>query len=158
VFLADDAPIVALVSGSNRLDTDRLGAALGRSISRADAATVRAATGFAIGGVAPVGHATPLRTFVEQSLAEYSEIWAAAGHPHTDQLHVTERYTRDSYETIRYEVTMEDPIVFTKPWQHVEIFRLRPNERLREYECIENNEDMVRFEKLLETDPALKKP
>ena len=61
VFLADDAPILALVSGSNRLDTDRLGAALGRTIARADAATVRAATGFAIGGVPPLGHATRAR-------------------------------------------------------------------------------------------------
>ena len=75
-----------------------------------------------------------------------------------DQLHVTERYTRDSYDTIRYEVTMEDPEVFTKPWHQVETFRLRPNERLREYECIENNEDLLRFEKLLETDPTLRKP
>ena len=47
---------------------------------------------------------------------------------------------------------MEDPEVFTKPWQQQETFRLRPNERIREYECIENNEDIVRWEKLLETE------
>jgi prolyl-tRNA editing enzyme YbaK/EbsC (Cys-tRNA(Pro) deacylase) len=82
VFLADDAPIVALVSGSNRLDTDRLGAALGRTIARADAATVRAATGFAIGGVPPLGHVTPIDVVVDRDLLQYDEVWAAAGTPH----------------------------------------------------------------------------
>ena len=69
---------------------------------------------------------------------------------------MVERYTRDSADTIRYDVTMEDPEVFTKPWHEHEIFRLRPGERLREYECIENNEDLLRFEKLLQTDPTLR--
>jgi hypothetical protein len=45
---------------------------------------------------------------------------------------------------------MEDPEVFTKPWTLYETLRLRPNERIREYECIESNEDILRFEKLLE--------
>ena len=79
------------------------------------------------------------------------------GKPTTEKLHVTERYTRDSADTIVYDVTIEDPVVFTKPWLQQEIFRLRPNERLREYECIENNEDLLRFEKLLQTDPLYKK-
>lgn len=82
VFLADGAPILALVSGSNRLDTDRLGAALGRAISRADAATVRAVTGFAIGGVPPLGHATPLDVVIDHDLLQYDVVWAAAGTPH----------------------------------------------------------------------------
>jgi prolyl-tRNA editing enzyme YbaK/EbsC (Cys-tRNA(Pro) deacylase) len=82
VFLADDAPILALVSGTNRLDTDRLGAALGRSIARADAATVRAATGFAIGGVPPLGHSTPLDVMIDRDLLQYDVVWAAAGTPH----------------------------------------------------------------------------
>jgi len=82
VFLADGAPIVALVSGSNRLDTDRLGAALGRTISRADAATVRAATGFAIGGVPPLGHAAALDVVIDRDLLQYDVVWAAAGTPH----------------------------------------------------------------------------
>jgi hypothetical protein len=83
---------------------------------------------------------------------------AGVGTIHSEKLHVVERYTRDSYDTVRYEVTMEDPEVFTKPWRQQEAFRLRPGERLREYECIENNEDLVRFEKLLQTDPALRHP
>src|SRR4051812_49140526 len=82
VFLADDVPILALVSGSNRLDTERLGAALGRSIARADAATVRSATGFAIGGVPPLGHAAPLDVVVDRDLLQFDQVWAAAGTPH----------------------------------------------------------------------------
>jgi hypothetical protein len=81
---------------------------------------------------------------------------AGVGTIHSEQLRVTERYTRDTLDTIRYEVTMEDPVVFTKPWHMEESFRLRPNERIREYECIENNEDIVRFEKLLKEDPIYK--
>jgi hypothetical protein len=81
---------------------------------------------------------------------------AGVGTIHSDKLHVVERYTRDSADTIRYDVTVEDPGVLTKAWHEHEIFRLRPNERLREYECIENNEDLLRFEKLLQTDPALR--
>jgi hypothetical protein len=69
---------------------------------------------------------------------------------HTEDLRVVERYTRDSHETIRYEATIEDPAVLTRPWQVRETFRLRPNERLREYECIESNEDLLRFQRLLE--------
>jgi hypothetical protein len=70
---------------------------------------------------------------------------------HSEKLRVTERYTRDTFDTIRYEVKMEDPEVFTKPWHIEETLRLRPNERLREYECIENNNDTLqRFEKLLQ--------
>jgi hypothetical protein len=73
------------------------------------------------------------------------------GTVHTEQMRVTERYTRDTFETIRYEVTIEDPAVLTKPWHIQDTMRLRPNERLREYECIESNEDLTRFEELLQT-------
>jgi len=72
------------------------------------------------------------------------------GSIHTEDLRVTERYTRDSYDTIRYEATMEDPAVLTKPWTIRETFRLRPGERIREYECIESNEDLTRFQELLQ--------
>jgi len=81
------------------------------------------------------------------------------GTVHSEKLRVTERYTRDSYNTIRYQVTMDDPEVFTKPWNTEEIFRLRPGERIREYECIENNEDLLRIEKLLQgNESVFKRP
>jgi hypothetical protein len=73
------------------------------------------------------------------------------GTVHSEQLRVTERYTRDTFETIRYEVTIEDPETLTKPWHMQDTMRLRPEERLREYECIESNEDIGRFEELLKT-------
>ena len=83
---------------------------------------------------------------------------AGVGSIHSEKLRVTERYTRDTYDTVVYDVTMEDPEVFTKPWKQQAIFRLRPGERIREYECIENNEDIQRWEKLLKNDPALQAP
>jgi prolyl-tRNA editing enzyme YbaK/EbsC (Cys-tRNA(Pro) deacylase) len=70
-------------SGARRVDTARLAQVVGEPIGKADAAFVRERTGFAIGGVAPVGHATPIAAYVETSLAGHPEIWAAAGHPHT---------------------------------------------------------------------------
>jgi len=79
------------------------------------------------------------------------------GTVHSDQLRVTERYTRDTFDTIRYEVTLEDREVFTKPWHVYETFRLRPNERIREYECIQSNEDLQRFERMLK-DASLEEP
>ncbi len=78
-----DAPLLAMTSGALRVDTARLAALAGEPVGKADADFVRAASGFAIGGVAPVGHTTPMRTLVDESLAAYAEIWAAAGHPHT---------------------------------------------------------------------------
>jgi hypothetical protein len=97
-------------------------------------------------------------TLVVDVIGFNEKTWlAGVGTIHSDKLHVTERYTRDTHDTILYDVTVEDPEVLTKPWHEHEIFRLRPNERLREYECIENNEDLQRFEHLLEIDPALKK-
>ena len=76
---------------------------------------------------------------------------------HTEALHVTERYTRVDYNTIRYDVTMEDPNVFTKPWNTHSTIMLRPGTRLREYECSENNADMERYEKLLKDDSVFRR-
>lgn len=82
VFVADGAPVVALVAGSNRLDTGRLAATLGAEhVRRADADEARAATGYAIGGVPPFGHATALRVLVDRDLTAFEVIHAAAGLP-----------------------------------------------------------------------------
>lgn len=79
---ASDGAVLVMSSGAKRVDTARLAAVLGEPVGKADAEFVRRTTGFAIGGVPPVGHAGPLRAFVEKSLAAQREIWAAAGHPH----------------------------------------------------------------------------
>jgi Cys-tRNA(Pro) deacylase len=82
VFAVDGEIVMALVSGPNRLDEKRLAvAAAGAEVGRADADAVRAATGFAIGGVPPFGHRTPLRTFVDRTLLDHDVVWAAAGTP-----------------------------------------------------------------------------
>ena len=80
---ASDGAVLVMSSGAKRVDTARLAALLGEPVAKADAGFVRRSTGFAIGGVPPVGHAAPLRAFVERSLAAQREVWAAAGHPHT---------------------------------------------------------------------------
>ena len=82
VFLLDDEPVLVLTSGAHRVDPALLGAALGGTLRRADAARVREATGQPIGGVAPVGHPAPLRTLVDEDLRAHERVWAAAGHPH----------------------------------------------------------------------------
>ena len=74
-------PILALVSGANRVHEKRLGRQLGGSLAKADAEFVREVSGFAIGGVPPVGHKTPMRTVIDEDLMQYEIIWAAAGTP-----------------------------------------------------------------------------
>lgn len=82
VFLVDGDPVIALVSGPNRLSEDRLAeAAGGGKVTRADADAVRRATGFPIGGVPPFGHPAPLRAYVDRALLAYDVVWAAAGTP-----------------------------------------------------------------------------
>lgn len=82
VFAADDVPVLVLASGAHRVDTDKVAALVGAAaVRRASPDLVRSATGFAIGGVAPVGHPQPLRTLVDHTLARYDVLWAAAGHP-----------------------------------------------------------------------------
>lgn len=84
VFEADGEPLLVLTSGAHRVATERLAERIGVGrIRRASADFVRAATGQAIGGVAPLGHPRPLRTLVDESLADYPVIWAAAGHHRT---------------------------------------------------------------------------
>ncbi|MGH1562669.1 YbaK/EbsC family protein [Mumia sp. DW29H23] len=83
VFEADGEAVLVLTSGAHRVDTAALAAAHGLPpLERARPETVRAATGQVIGGVAPVGHPAPLRTFVDLALRDYEVVWAAAGHPH----------------------------------------------------------------------------
>lgn len=83
VFQADDEPILVLVGGSERVDIGKLGALLGRPIVRPNAETVRALTGFAIGGIPPLGHTTPLRTIIDRHLLSRGTVWAAAGTPNS---------------------------------------------------------------------------
>ena len=79
---AEPQALLVMTSGAHRVDTAKVAAALGVDrLDRADPDFVRAVTGFAIGGVAPIGHPAPVRTLVDVSLAEHSEVWAAAGHP-----------------------------------------------------------------------------
>lgn len=81
-FLVDGRPVMALVSGSNRLDEARLAdAAGGTEVLRAGAAAVREATGFAIGGVPPFGHASAMPAYVDEDLLHHEVVWAAAGTP-----------------------------------------------------------------------------
>ena len=75
VFVRGDDPVLVLCSGANTVDAGRLG------LAKADADTVRRATGFAIGGVPPYGHPAPLETLVDEDLLGYDEVWAAAGTP-----------------------------------------------------------------------------
>ena len=82
VFVVDDEPVVALVGGSDRLDERKLANAMvGETVRRANADEVRAATGYAVGGVPPFGHATTLRCFVDDALLTHDVVWAAAGTP-----------------------------------------------------------------------------
>ena len=84
VFSVDEAPVLALVSGKNRLDEAvlaRLAGGEGATVGRVDANAVRTATGFAIGGVPPFGHPEQLATFVDRDLLDYPVVWAAAGTP-----------------------------------------------------------------------------
>jgi prolyl-tRNA editing enzyme YbaK/EbsC (Cys-tRNA(Pro) deacylase) len=84
VFLSDGDPVLVMTSGRHRVDTDLLGAQLAASgIEMASAKQVRAITGQAIGGVAPVGHPTSLRTVIDEALSDYETVWTAAGTPHT---------------------------------------------------------------------------
>ena len=84
VFIADDAPVLALTSGANRVDETKLAAELASTtVRKADAAEVRDATGYAIGGTPPFGHDTPITVVCDRDLTGYEQVWAAAGTPTT---------------------------------------------------------------------------
>jgi prolyl-tRNA editing enzyme YbaK/EbsC (Cys-tRNA(Pro) deacylase) len=83
VFLADGNPILVLSSGSHRVATDLVAAAVGaREVRSANADEVRKATGQSIGGVAPLAHPEPLPTYIDAALRRHRTIWASAGTPH----------------------------------------------------------------------------
>ncbi len=83
VFKAKDSgkAVLVIASGTNRVDEKKLGALIGEKIGKADADFVRTETGFAIGGVAPVGHTGRVMLLIDRDLQQFSEVWAAAGAP-----------------------------------------------------------------------------
>lgn len=84
IFSADGELVLALTSGSNTVDGARLAELVGASACvRAEAADVRATTGFAIGGVSPYGHLHPIRCWIDPHLLDFATVWVAAGSPHT---------------------------------------------------------------------------
>lgn len=78
---ASGQAILVIASGVNRVHEKRLGQSLSDKLEKPDADFVREQTGFAIGGIPPLGHARPLPTVIDEDLLQFSEIWAAAGHP-----------------------------------------------------------------------------
>jgi prolyl-tRNA editing enzyme YbaK/EbsC (Cys-tRNA(Pro) deacylase) len=82
---SDDVAVLVITSGDRRVDEAKVQAlvcAEGAKLGRADAEFVKAKTGFAIGGVAPVAHATPPVSLIDRELFRFTTVWAAAGHPH----------------------------------------------------------------------------
>jgi prolyl-tRNA editing enzyme YbaK/EbsC (Cys-tRNA(Pro) deacylase) len=79
---ASGAPVLVIASGANRVDEAKVTALLGESIGRADAGFVRERTGYAIGGIPPLGHASALTTLIDRELLRYDTVYAAGGTPH----------------------------------------------------------------------------
>ncbi|KND56948.1 hypothetical protein BVER_02716 [Candidatus Burkholderia verschuerenii] len=78
---SDDAPVLVIASGANRVDEAKIAARVG-DLARADAKFVREKTGYAIGGVCPIGHAVKPVMLIDEDLLALDSLWAAAGHPH----------------------------------------------------------------------------
>ena len=78
---ADGGAVLVIASGANRVDEAKVAALLAEPIGRADAAFVRQATGYAIGGIPPLGHATPMPVLVDRKLTEFDIVYAAGGTP-----------------------------------------------------------------------------
>ena len=81
IFKVDDRPLLVIASGVNRVSVPKIEALLGLKIERADAGWVREVTGFAIGGVAPIGHETAPLVILDADLQKLDPLWAAAGSP-----------------------------------------------------------------------------
>lgn len=79
---ASGMPVLVIASGAHRVDEARIAALAGEAIGKADAAFVRTVTGYAIGGIPPLAHAQPMRTFVDRNLLQYDIVYAAGGTPH----------------------------------------------------------------------------
>ncbi len=78
---SDEVAVLVITSGDRRVDEKKVDAIVGKT-GRADADFVKARTGYSIGGVSPIGHASPCVTLIDRELFRFDEIWAAAGHPH----------------------------------------------------------------------------
>ncbi len=96
------AAILFLTAGGNQVDLAKAAKVAGEALAKADASLVRAQTGFAIGGVAPVGHLNPIRAFFDPALLAFDVVWAAAGTPHhvfrakpDDMLRISDAQTSD---------------------------------------------------------------
>ncbi len=97
-------------------------------------------------------------TFVVDAIGFNDETWlAGTGTFHSDQLHVVEKFKRVDYNTIQYEATLTDPKVLSKPWVITTTMMLREGTRLREYECNQNNQDLRRYDKLLEDESVFRR-
>lgn len=80
---ASGEAVLVIASGANRVDESKVAALIGERIDRAAPDFVRLATGYAIGGIPPLGHASAMKVLVDAALAHYPVVWAAAGHPHS---------------------------------------------------------------------------
>ena len=109
VFTVAGTPVMALIAGDRRCDAQALGRALGREgkVRRADADAVRAATGFSIGGVAPLAHETPLPVAIDASLGRFETVYAAAGHPHCVFATTIDELERLTGGTVTPEIAVE---------------------------------------------------
>jgi hypothetical protein len=97
-------------------------------------------------------------TLVVDVVGFNTQTWlSGVGTIHTDRLHVVERYHFVDSQTVVMEATIDDPGALTKPWKEYFTLRIAPRERIREYECLENNEELNRFEEILKTDPIYQK-
>jgi len=100
--VADEVAVLVITSGDRRVDQKKVETQTG-PLARADASFVKAKTGFSIGGVSPVGHATPCITLLDEDLFRFDTVWAAAGHPHA-VFEVSPQALSDMVDTIESDV------------------------------------------------------